>query len=110
MIDHSLGYNSLIDKRLPSRTRPEDFPHSSDAKFFDKFDWKQWQLCATDLEYNMGLRFHQEEILPIIEKVEIARGGNATVFGNVAASEYNKPVPHRLKTPVRRISLIYLLK
>ena len=108
MINHFVRYSSLMDKRLPFRTRPEDFPHSYDAKFFDNFHGKQWQFCVTDLEYNMDLHLHKEEILPIIEKEEIGRGGNATVFKIVVASEYNKLVPHRLKTPVRRLSLDHL--
>ncbi|KAL8792768.1 MAG: hypothetical protein Q9195_004655 [Heterodermia aff. obscurata] len=101
MINHFVRYSSLTDKRLPFRTRPEDFPHSADPEFFDKFHVQQWQFCVTDLEYKMDLHLHQEEILPIIEKKEIGRGGNATVFKIVVASEYNKLVPHRLKTPER---------
>lgn len=100
MIKHFVRYHSLKDERLPFRTRPEDFPHSSDAKFFDKFRRKQWQFCVTDLEYNMDLHLHKEEILPIVEKEEIGRGGNATVFKIVIASEYNKLVPHHMMTPV----------
>ena len=108
MINHFSRYSSLTDKRLPFRTRPEDFPHSPDAEFFDKFHAEQWQFCVMALEYNMDLQLHKEEILPIIEKEEIGRGGNATIFKIVVDSDYNKLVPHRLKTPVRKMVCDYL--
>ena len=110
MIEHFVRYLSLKDNRLPFRTRPEDFPHSSDSEFFDRFHEKQWQFCAVDLKYTMDLQLHKEEILPITQKEEIGRGGNANVFKIVVHSEYNNLVPDRWKMPVRKISLIHLLR
>lgn len=102
MIEVFVRYLSLMDRRLPFRTRPEDFPHSSDPNFFRRFHSQQWQFCAADLEYNMDLHLHKEEILPIIHKEKIGWGGNATVFKVVVDSEYNKLLPHRWQMPVRR--------
>ena len=100
MIKHFVQYLSLQDHRLPYRSRPEDFPFSADPKFFERFYNQQWQFCAADLEYNMNLHLHKEEILPIIHKDEIGHGGNAVIFKIVVDEEYNKLVPQHWKTPV----------
>ncbi|KAL9125734.1 MAG: hypothetical protein Q9217_005105 [Psora testacea] len=101
MIKHFVQYRSLQDHRLPYRSCPEDFPFSSDPNFFQHFHNQQWQFCATDLEYNMNLYLHKEEILPIIHKQEIGHGGNAVVFKIIVDEEYNKLVPQRWKMPER---------
>ena len=109
MIKHFVQYRSLQDHRLPYRSRPDDFPISKDAGFFDQFYEQQWQFCAADLEYNMNLRLHKEEILPIIAKEEIGDGGNAVIFKIVIDEEYNKLVPQRWKMPVRPIKTTFYL-
>ncbi|KAL8831869.1 MAG: hypothetical protein Q9191_000621 [Dirinaria sp. TL-2023a] len=101
MIQVFVRYLSLMDHRLPFRTRPEDFPRSSDSNLFDRFHSEQWQFCAADLEYNMDLNLHKEEILPITHKEEIGWGGNAKVFKIVVDKEYNKLVPHHWQMPER---------
>ena len=101
MIKHFVQYRSLQDHRLPYRNRPEDFPFSKDQSFFERFHNNQWQFCAADLEYNMNVHLHKEEILPIIHKEEIGCGGNAIIFKIVVDEEYNKLVPQRWKMPVR---------
>ena len=101
MIKHFVQYLSLQDHRLPYRSRPEDFPFSSHSNFFERFHNQQWQFCAADLEYNMNLHLHKEEILPITDKQEIGRGGNAVIFKISVDEEYNKLVPQRWKMPVR---------
>ena len=100
LIEYFVQYRSLMDHRLPFWTRPEDFPHSSDPNLFDHFHTEQWQFCVADLEYNMDVSLHKEEILPITHKEEIGSGGNAKVFKIVVDNEYNKLVPHRWKMPV----------
>ena len=101
MIKHFVQYRSLQDHRLPYRTRPEDFPSSSDPKFFARFHSQQWQFCAADLEYNMNLHLHKEEILPITHKEKIGSGGNAVIYKIVVDADHNKLVPQRWKMPVR---------
>ena len=100
MIKHFVQYLSLQDHRLPYRTPPQDFPFSSDPEFFQRFHSQQWQFCAADLEYNMNLHLHKEEILPIIYKEEIGHGGNGIIYKIVVDEEYNKLVPQRWKMPV----------
>lgn len=100
MIKHFVQYRSLQDHRLPYRTPPQDFPFSSDPEFFQRFHNQQWQFCAADLEYNMNLHLHQEEILPITYKEEIGHGGNGIIYKIVVDEEYNKLVPQRWKMPV----------
>lgn len=101
MIKHFVQYRSLQDHRLPYRSRPEDFPFSSDPNFFKRFHDHQWQFCAAGLEYNMNLHLHKEEILPITRKEEIGHGGNAIIYKINVDGEYNKLVPQRWKMPVR---------
>ena len=101
MIKYFIQYQSLQDHRLPYRSRPLDFPSSSSPNFFDRFHNHQWQFCATDLEYNMNVRLHKEQILPIVHKEEIGRGGNGTISKVVVDEEYNRLVPPRWKMPVR---------
>ena len=102
LIQHFVQYRSLNDDHLPYHSRPEDFPFSSDPNFFERFSNEQWQFCAIDLEYNMHVRLHKEEILPIIRKEEIGHGGNAMIFRVDIHEEYNSLVPHRCQTPVRQ--------
>lgn len=101
MIKHFVQYRSLQDHHLPYRSRTEDFPFSSDSSFFEQFANQQWQFCAADLEYNMNLHLHKEEILPIIHKEKIGQGGNAVIFKIRVHEEYNKLVPEHWKMPVR---------
>lgn len=100
MIKHFVQYPGLQDQYLPFRSRTDDFPFSVDATFFEKFFKKQWQFCATDLEYNFLLRLREEEILPITHKEEVGHGGNAVVFKIKVHEEYNKLVPQNWKMPV----------
>lgn len=109
MIEHFVQYRSLMDHRLPFRTCPEDFPHSADPELFSRFHIQQWQFCVADLEYNMDFHLHKEEILPIISKEEIGRGGNANVYKIVVEAEYNKLVPDRWKVPVMIVAPSKLL-
>ncbi|KAI4126118.1 MAG: hypothetical protein LQ338_003923, partial [Usnochroma carphineum] len=107
MIRHFVRYQSLKDHQLPFRTCPEDFPISpQDPNFFRRFFNEQWQFCATDLEYNMDLHLHKEEILPILHKQEIGRGGNAIVSKIVVDEEYNRLVPQHWKIPERPRDLL----
>ena len=101
MIKHFVHYRALRDEQLPHKSRPEDFPFSSDPGFFECFFDQQWQFCAVDLEYNMNIYFHKEEILPITLKEEIARGANAIFFKIVVDEEYNKLIRKQWKMPVR---------
>lgn len=105
MIKHFIRYQSLQDHHLPYRTRPNDFPFSSDPSLFQRFYNQQWQFCATYLEYNMNLHLQKEDILPITHKEKIGSGGNAIIYKVVVEKEYNKLVPPRWKTPVRSESL-----
>ena len=100
-IKHFVHYLSLRDECLPHRSCPDDFPFSEDIHFFAKFYEQQWQFCAAELDYNMNLRLHKEEILPITYKEEIDHGGNAVIFKIVIEEEYDKLVPQRWKMPVR---------
>ena len=100
MIKHFVQYTSLQDQHLPHRSRPEDFPFSSDASFFHEFFKQQWQFCAMDLEYNMNLHLHEEEILPITHKEEVGHGGNAVIYKIEVHENYNKLVPQHWKMPV----------
>ncbi|KAL8702872.1 MAG: hypothetical protein Q9201_003963 [Fulgogasparrea decipioides] len=106
MIKHFVQYRSLRDHRLPYRSRPEDFPFSPDPNFFDRFHNQQWQFCAADLEYNMDVYLHKEEILPIISREEIGQGGNAVIFKITVDPEYNKLVPKHWKVPERPTELL----
>ncbi|KAL8713929.1 MAG: hypothetical protein Q9220_002075 [cf. Caloplaca sp. 1 TL-2023] len=100
MIKHFVQYESLQDQRLPYRSRPTDFPFSSqDAAFFEKYFEHQWQFCTPELEYNMELFFHDEQTLPILEREEIGQGGNGLIYRIVVDREYNKLVPPGLQVP-----------
>ncbi|KAL8740664.1 MAG: hypothetical protein Q9190_006661 [Brigantiaea leucoxantha] len=101
MIKHFVQYRSLQDHQLPYRDRPQDFPFSTDPTFFERFSNQQWQFCAADLEYNMNLHLHKEEILPITGKEEIGSGGNAVIYKISVDGEYNKLIPPRWKMPER---------
>lgn len=105
MIKHFVHYPSLRDNHLPYGNRTKDFPLSSDPTFFERFSNHQWRFCATDLEYNMDLHLHEEEILPITDKQEIGHGGNAVIFKINIHEEYNKLVPENHKMPVCRYFL-----
>ena len=80
MIKYFVRYTSLQDHRLPYRSRPEDFPFSPDPNLFKRFHGQQWQFYAANLEYDMDLRLHKEEILPITQKDKVGSGGNAVIF------------------------------
>lgn len=101
MIHQFARHDSLQDRCLPHRSRPIDFPSSSDPSFFEDFSENQWQFCAKDLEYNMHRYAHKEDILPITNKAEIGKGGNAVIFRFNVHEEYNKLVPDRWEMPVR---------
>ena len=104
MIRLFVQYQSLQDYRLPFRSRPADFPASSDPTVFERFYKEQWQFCATDLKYDMNLRLHKEDILPIIHKEEIGHGGSAVIFKITVHEAYNKLSAPRWNTmPVRRL-------
>ena len=100
LIQHFVQYRNLNDDHLPYHSRPDDFPDSSDPAFFEHFSKKQWQFCAIDLEYNMHVRLHEEEILPIFRKKKIGQGGNAVIYRVDVHEEYNSLVPHRYEMPV----------
>ncbi|KAL9604134.1 MAG: hypothetical protein Q9219_000722 [cf. Caloplaca sp. 3 TL-2023] len=103
MIEYFVKYRSLQDHQLPYQTRPKDFPHSSwDQNFFDRFYDNQWQFCPMSLEYNMDLHLEKEEILPILHKEELGRGGDAIAYKIVVDSEHNKLVPKQSSVPERR--------
>ena len=100
MIHHFQQYQSLSDLKLPHRTRPDDFPYTSPDKF-NEFKDAQWQFCVPNLEYNMGVRFKEEDILPIISKEEIGHGGSAVIYKIVVDDNYNSLRPHGHVIPVR---------
>ena len=92
MIYHFQQYNSLRDQKLPYHTKPDDFPSTTPDKF-DEFKKTQWQFCAPRLEYGMGDRFKEEDILPITRKEKIGEGGSAIIYKIVVDESYNSLRP-----------------
>ncbi len=104
LIYHFQHYNSLRDQNLPHHTRPDDFPFT-ERDIFEEFKNAQWQFCASKLEYSMNARFKEEEILPIISKVEIGQGGSAIIYKIVVDASYNFLRPRSPVIPVRSVPL-----
>ena len=104
MIHHFHQYDSLRDPKLPHRTKPDDFPLTTPDKF-EEFKQKQWQFCASKLEYNMTGRFKEEDILPITYKKPIGEGGSAIIYKIVIEDSYNSLRPSGHVMPVCSASL-----
>ena len=102
MIHHFLKYQSLRDRNLPHRVRPDEFPFTTPGIFND-FKNAQWQFCASNLERGMNEGFKGEEILPIIRRERIGEGGSAIIYKIVIDKDYNSLRPY---SPINSVRLV----
>ena len=103
-INHFRKYHSLRDQKLPYHTKPDNFPFTT-PDIFEDFKQKQWQFCASKLEYTMDSCFKEEEILPITHKTPIGEGGSAIIYKIVIEEDYNSLRPSGHVIPVCSASL-----
>ena len=88
LIHHFQQHDSLRDQKLPHDARPADFPKMSPDRF-EEFKNAQWQFCALKLEDGMSSHLKEENIVPIIRRETIGKGGSAIVYKIVVEEEYN---------------------
>ncbi|KAK5561121.1 hypothetical protein LTR46_001431 [Exophiala xenobiotica] len=91
-IQEFLRHRELFDHQLPFRTRPLDFPSSSnDEPFFDDFCKEQWRFCAhTFSDGEDNIRISEPCILPILTKESLEEGGTADLFKVTLHADYDK--------------------
>ena len=97
LIWHFSRFPSLQDEKLPHHVLPAEFP-SFPADLFRSFKGAQWQFCPPKFRYEMNNHFSEDEILPIIRREELDRGGTAEVYRIVVDEEYNllQPASHEV--------------
>lgn len=104
-ISHFVRHDSLCDQYLPFRTRPHEFPHTSNIDFFTSFCRQQWEFCAQIFHYGTDQRFDEKDlILPIISIEKLEGGGSATVHKIGLHPAYNELGHNRIPQNVRSIA------
>lgn len=88
-------FEELQDDKLPFRSKPQKFPHSSREDLWTKFSLQQWEFCAPTLEYSREKVLDQEEILPLRFEGVIGRGGTSSVHKINVHPDYNQLCPER---------------
>jgi hypothetical protein len=101
LIKRFAEHTSLDDGHLPfdPSNKPVSFPFSADESFFKKFCEQQWRFCCPIFNphrlYNE--HFHENRVLPIVDKVQLGRGGSATLYKIRIHHEYNHLLPENIK-------------
>ena len=93
MISYVVEHRSLQDRFLPFLSEPKDFPKPTTRNLWQEFYKEQWQFCAVKLKFDMNYNLENDDILPILEKTEVGRGGSAVLYIVIVAEAYNALVP-----------------
>ena len=91
-IRHFVEHDGLSDSQLPHHTsRPDNFPISpSRPDLWKSFCDKRWVFCATEMKFKINVTLKPNQILPIVERKVLGKGGSAVVSKIVLHKSFNK--------------------
>lgn len=91
-IEEFVKHRKLRDECLPF-TNSDGFPGTSTARseFFNRFNEAQWIFCPAEFSnmHNGTKVLDEKEVLPVISKRKLGRGGCASVYQIKLHSAYN---------------------
>ena len=86
-----LQKQTLRDEKFPVRSKPPDFPESSDDELWRLFFARQWKFYPESLVLNMeDWQLCEHHILPIQDVVHVDSGGTSDIFKFKLDPDYDR--------------------